>query len=145
MASIEERVRTAAANYAPLVALLSSGSPAVFRWFDTTLVEGVIYPAVVAMVVSNPPTYVYAGRTPTSFSRMQLTVWGGQWAPGAAAAEAVTNALLPFFDQLDLVGNGRTEQQNNLVVMNRRGVFVQTDTPIFQRILDVRIFSNDTL
>lgn len=145
MASLEERVRTAAANYPPLASLIGTGSPVQLRWYDTTIVQGVGYPAVVAFTVTNPPSYVFAARLPTSFALMQFTIWGGKSAAGVAAAESVSQAMLDFFDQLDLVGCGRAIQQNHQVIANRRAVFVQTDTPIFQRVLEVRVFSNDSL
>ncbi len=156
MASLAERIRTAALNYSvlagspavvtyPLRALLASGSPLVFRWYDTTLSQRATFPAVVMQEVSNAPSYILAARLPTSFSRFQFTIWGGQYAAGVTLADQVSDAMLPFFDQLNLVGISGLVQYNNIVISNRRAVFPQTDTPIFQRVLDVRIFSNDTL
>ncbi len=156
MASLAERIRSAAIAYSvtagspaittyPLRVLLGSGSPFVFRWYDTTLPQNALYPAVVMMEVSNAPAYIFAARLPTSFSRFQFTVWGGQHAAGVAAAENVTNVLLNFFDQLNLVGISGLLQYNNIVLSNRRAVFPGTDTPIYQRVLDVKLFSNDTL
>jgi hypothetical protein len=156
MASLAERIRTAAIAYSvasgsplittyPLRVLLGSGSPLVFRWYDTTLDQKATYPAVVMTEVSNAPAYIYAARLPTSFSRFQFTIWGGQYSAGVTAAENVSNVLLDYFDQLNLVGITGLVQYNNIVLANRRAVFPGTDTPIYQRVMDVRIFSNDTI
>jgi hypothetical protein len=144
MASLESKLRTAAAAYGPLAALLASGSPALFRWYDTTLVQGAVYPAIVARVVSNSSSYVGTGRLPTSFARVQFTVWGGQYAAGVAAADAVRDALVAFFQQLNLVGIPNQVMYSNVILNEMRGVFVPTDTPVFQRIIDVNIFSDET-
>ena len=145
MASLESKLRTAAAAYAPLLALLGSGSPVVFRWYDTTLDEGSVFPAVVVRMVSNPSAYVTTGRLPTSSARMQFTVWGGQYAAGAAAADSVRDALVSWFSQLNLVGNPGQVMYSNTIVNELRGVYVQTDKPIYQRIIDAMIFSDDSI
>ena len=154
MASLAERIRTAALNYSvtagspaitafPLRTLLGSGSPVIFRWFDTTLVQKAAYPSVVMQEVSNAPSYVYCARLNTSFSRFQFTIWGGQFSGGVTAADQVSDVLLNFFDQLNLVGISGLSQYNNIVLSNRRAVFPMTDQPVYQRVIDVRIFSKD--
>jgi len=154
MASLAERIRTAALNYSvtagspaittfPLRTLLGSGSPVIFRWFDTTLVQKAAYPSVVMQEVSNAPSYVYCARLNTSFSRFQFTIWGGQFSGGVTAADQVSDVLLSFFDQLNLVGISGLSQYNNIVLSNRRAVFPMTDQPVYQRVMDVRIFSKD--
>jgi hypothetical protein len=154
MASLAERIRTAALNYGvtsgspavvtyPLRTLLGAGSPLVFRWFDTTLVQKAAYPAVVMQEVSNAPAYVLCSRLNTSFSRFQFTIWGGQYSAGVTAADQVSDVLLPFFDQLDLVGIPGLSMYTNIVLSNRRAVFPMTDQPVYQRVMDVRIFSKD--
>ncbi len=154
MASLAERIRTAALNYSvtagspaittfPLRALLGSGSPVIFRWFDTTLAQKAAYPSVVMQEVSNAPSYVYCTRLNTSFSRFQFTIWGGQFSGGVTAADQVSDVLLSFFDQLNLVGISGLSQYNNIVLSNRRAVFPMTDQPVYQRVMDVRIFSKD--
>lgn len=154
MASLAERIRTAALNYSvtsgspattvyPLRALLGSGSPLVFRFYDTTLVQKSAYPAVVMQEISNPPSYVLCSRLDTSFSRWQFTIWGGQFAAGVTAADQVADAMLPFFDQLNLVSIPGLSMYTNIVIANRRAVFPMTDQPVYQRVIDVRIFSKD--
>jgi hypothetical protein len=156
MPSLAEKIRTAAINYSvtagspavttfPLRALLGTGSPLIFRWYDTTLKQNATYPSVVMQEISNAPTYVFVGRTATSFSRFQFTIWGGQYSPGVDAADNVSAALLTFFDQLDLVGIPGLVQYNNMVLGNRRAAYTETDQPIYQRVMDVRIFSNDMI
>ena len=145
MASLESKLRTTAAAYAPLLALLGSGSPVVFRWYDTTLDEGSVFPAVVVRMVSNPSAYVTTGRLPTSSARMQFTVWGGQYAGGATAADSVRDALVSWFAQLNLVGIAGKVMYSNTIVNEMRGVFVQTDKPIYQRIIDAMILSDDSI
>ncbi len=156
MASLLERIRTAALNYSvssgspavvsyPLRALLGSGSPIIFRWYDTQLLQGSRFPAVSVMVVSNPPSYVFTQRTQTNFSRVQFMIWGGQGAAGAAAATTTSEALYPFFDQLNLYGISGLVQYNNIILQDREAVFPQTDTLIYQRVIDVKIFSNDQI
>ncbi len=154
MPSLAERIRTAALNYSltagspaittfPLRALLGSGSPLIFRWFDTTILQSAAYPSVVMQEVSNAPSYVYCARLNTSFSRFQFTIWGGQFSGGVTATDQVSDVLLSFFDQLDLVGIPGLSQYNNIVLSNRRAVFPMTDQPVYQRVMDVRIFSKD--
>jgi hypothetical protein len=143
--TLEIKIRAAAAGYAPLAALIGSGSPLVLRWYDRQLVQGSAYPAVVALTVTNPPTYTVNARCKTSTALCQYTVWGGTGDAGTQAAEAVSAALNLFFDQLDLVGNGRQIQQNNIVIANREAAYVQATTLIYQRVLEVRVFSDNTL
>ncbi len=154
MPSLAERIRTAAINYSalagspavttyPLRTLLGAGSPLIFRWYDTTLKQNATYPSVVMQEISNAPAYILAARLNTSFARFQFTIWGGQYSAGVNAADAVSDAMLPFFDQLNLVSIPGLVQYNNIVMSNRRAVYVQTDQPIYQRVIDVRIFSKD--
>jgi len=154
MASLAERIRTAALNYSvtagspavtmyPLRDLLGSGSPLVFRWYDTTPIQGRAFPFVVMQEISNPPTYIFCSRLNTSFSRWQFTIWGGQFSAGVTSADQVSAVLMPFFDQLNLVGISGLSIYNNIVLSNRRAVFPMTDQPVYQRVIDVRIFSVD--
>ncbi len=156
MASLLERIRTAALNYSalagsplvtayPLRDLLGSGSPLIFRWYDSQLIQGSKFPAVSAFVVSNPPTYCFTGRTAQNFGRIQFVIWGGQGAAGAASAQSVADAMYPFFDQLALYGVTGLVQYSNIIMLDREAVFPQTDTLIYQRIMDVKIFSADTI
>ncbi len=144
MASLESKLRTAAGTYGALTTLLASGSPVAFRWYDTQLPQGAVYPAVVVRMVSNPSSYVVTGRLPTSFARVQFTIWGGMYAAGVTAADAVRDALVSWLAQLNLVGISGQVMYSNLILNEMRGVFVPTDTPVYQRIIDVNIFSDET-
>lgn len=143
MANLEARIRAAAAAYAPLATLIGSGSPLILRWNDRQLAQGSAYPAVVALTITNPPTYVFTGRVTSSFALIQYIVWGGVGAAGVQAAEDVTAALISFFDQLDLQGNGRAQQQQNMVIANREAAYTQGTTLIYQRVLEVRVLATD--
>lgn len=133
----------AAAAYTPLNSLLGTNP---FRWYYDTLQQGSGYPAVVVTQVSGNKTYTVNARLNTGFSRFQFTIWGGQYATGATARDAVAAALVSFFDQWN-GGSGITglTQYSNLNVLDREMLFTQKDTPVYLRILDFMIFSNDEL
>jgi hypothetical protein len=135
-------LQTAALAYPALTALLGT-SP--FRWWDTQLPQSSTFPAVVVQMVSNPATYTFGGRLPTSFARMQFTIWGGYSAAGSQAADQVRSALYAFLDQFNAEGIPGLLQYPCLVVNDRRGGFTQGDTLLYQRLLDVQIFSNDSI
>lgn len=140
---VKDRMRTAAMADATLAALLGS-TP--FRWYDDQLVQGSNFPAVVAMQVSGNKTYTNAGRLPTGWSRFSFTIWGGYSSYGAEQREAVGAALTAFLDSWNggtgIAGNA---QYPNLCVLERDAIFASTQTPVYQKIMDFMIFSNDTL
>lgn len=144
MTALEARIRSAAAAYAPLLALLGTGSPLYFRWFDTQLPQGSTFPAVVAQIIADSPEYCANARMNTGYARIQFTVWGGQQSAGEAAANSVRDAMMTFFDALNLIGISGLSIYPNIVIADRRGIFPQTDGPIYQRVLDVNVFSNDS-
>lgn len=133
-------LRTAAAAYPALSALLGTNP---FRFYDTQLVQGSAYPAIVTYQVSDVKDYSVTARLVTGWTRVQFTIWGGQADPGQAAAEQVLQALLPFLDQFNGTGIPNQIIYPNNVVNVRRGLFAETDPPIFQRLVDVKIFYND--
>lgn len=141
--SIQDRLLTAAAAYAPLTALLGT-SP--FRWYFDTLQQGSAFPAVVVEQISGSKTYAATKRLATGFSRYQFTIWGGQYLAGSQARDAVASALNDFMDQWS-GGSGISglSLYSNLNVMERERLFPWTDTPIYQKIVDYRIFADDTL
>jgi hypothetical protein len=145
MTALEAKLRTSAMANAALLSLLGTGSPVYFRWFDTQLPEGSTLPAVVALLIADSTTYSATARMATSFARVQLTVWGGQGSAGAASADTVRDAILSWLDSMNLIGISGLVSYPNFVLMDRRGVFPRTDGPIYQRVLDVNVFSNDTL
>lgn len=136
--SLKAKLRANASSYSPLTALLGT-SP--FRWYDTQLVQGSAFPAVVVFIVSNPPSYVLTNRMTTSWARVQFTVWDND----PESAGLVVAALTNFFDQLNLIGVPNLTQYPNLIIADRDFLYPQTQPPRYQRILDVRIFSNESL
>lgn len=145
--SLEARIRNAAQQDVILAGLLTSGS--VFRWCtQDNLIQGLTAgnkPAVVTKLISNPSMNVAAGRMPTSWARVQFTIWGGQYTAGAQAAEDVGAALKAFLNTLNLSAGNNTISQPNYVANERGMNFPATDTPIYQKIIDGMIWSNDTV
>src|SRR5262249_4173982 len=139
---LQDRLLAAAEADAGLVALLGS-SP--FRWFYDSLPQGSTFPAVVAQQISSSNTYVLNSRLATSYTRFQFMIWGGKYAAGAAAREAVTEALKNFLDGFSGAGIAGLTQQSNYVVLERDFLFVQSDTPIYQKIIDCQIFTDERI
>lgn len=135
----------AASQDAGLQALLLNGS--VFQWADEQLPQGwniTTKSALAVFVVSNPRDYVVGGRMATSFARVQFTVFGH--GNDSSNADAVVAALLSFLDGFNASQAGGTSPgyaTPNYVVNDRDSGFVETDPMTYQRIIDVRIFSND--
>lgn len=138
MATLEARLLTAAAANAGLAALLGS-SP--FRWYDTRLAQGTAYPAVTVQLVSGNKTYAFEGRLSTGWSRYQFTIWDTD----PERARSVESALVTFLDTFNGPGTAGLQQYPNYVVLQRQGMFAEIEPPVFQRINDAMIFSNDTL
>ena len=136
--SLEIKIRTAAAAYAPLAALLGT-SP--FRWYDTQLVQGTVFPAVVTQLVSNAPTYALPGALTASFARVQFTVWDTD-AERARAVEAAITAFLtvanfgPYSSPVTVFAN--------YILNTRQSMYPQTQPPQFQRIMDCKVYNDDS-
>lgn len=146
--SLKAKLFAAASQDAGLQALLlSNDSPPVFRWFDQQLPQGYAgpgkFPCVVVSTVSNPADYVVTGRMPTSWSRMQFTIYGT--GNDSENAGLVVNAIAAFLDTFDGVGKPGLVAYPNNIVGDRDGGIAETKPPTFQRFLDVRIFSNSTI
>ena len=136
MPALEEKLRTKAAAYADLAALLGS-SP--FRWYDTQLTQGTQFPAVVVTLVASSDTYVSNGRMPTGFSRMQFTIWAND----PVTARQVDDALTCFLNQANLVGINGLSIYSNQVVLTRAGMYPNTQPPKYWRTIDASIFDNE--
>lgn len=141
--SIKAKLFAAASLNAGLAALLATGSPAFFRWYDTQLPQGSVFPAVVVQGVSNPRDYAVTGKLPTSWQRIQLTVYGS--GNDSENAETVVNAIEAFLDQFNAIGITGLLTYPNLIVGDRDAGVAQTQPMTYVRILDVRVFSNDLL
>lgn len=140
--SLESRLLAAAQSYAPITALIGS-SPT--RWYFDTLQQGSAFPAVVTQLISKGAQYRVDARMQTTFNRVQFTLWGGQFAAGVTARDALADALASFMDNFSGAGITGINQQSNILLIDRNALYVQTDPPIYQRIVDYNIFSNDTL
>jgi len=137
--TIEQKIITAASANAGLQNLLGTNP---FRMYDTQEVVGSPFPTTTLMTVSDTKSYTAEGRNNLARYRVQFTIWGGQFAAGAAQAAAVRDALMAFLDGFSAVRNGQVATQ---VVLERRGLFPLTDGPTWQRILDAMIYSDDSL
>ncbi len=142
MASLLDRIRSAAIATPALTALLGTNP---FRWYPIQLAQGSAFPAVVAQVVSGNKTYSVNARLVTGNSRVQFTVWSVNTGAGFASLASVEAALSTFFDSLNLTGIPGLTQYPNFVVAARDGFFAQTEPGNPQRLIDVMVFSNDTL
>ena len=139
----EQRLRTAAAADAGLAALLGA-SP--FRWYDDFLDQNSAFPAIVINQISGSKVYSFNQRMATGWNRWQFTIWGGQFSAGAIARNTVEAALTSFLDQFkDGIGIVGLQQYPNHVINSRCAIFPRTDGPIYQQIVDVMMFSNDSL
>jgi hypothetical protein len=141
--ALGDRMMADAAAYAPLNTLLGTNP---FRWYYRELQQGSAFPAIAATQISQNESYSVTRRLATSWSRWQFLIWGGQYAAGVAACNAVREALAKFFDQWSGgIGITGLSQYPNLLVGDLESKYVQTDTPIYQRIVDFSIFSDSTL
>jgi len=143
--SLKERLFRDASVFPALVALLASGSPAVFRWRDQQLnPQGETFPAVVVQQISNPNTYGVAGRLPTSTVRVQFSVYGS--GNNSQNADAVVTALTAFLDQWS-GGSGISglPQYSNLIVADRDFGIAKTEPLTYLRIVDAQLFFDDSI
>src|SRR5665213_1969931 len=122
--TLEAKIRSAALAYTPLSSLLGT-SP--FRFYDTQLVQGTLFPAIAFQEVGGSPTYAFTGRLPTGYSRYQFTIWDTD----AERGRAVEAALLSFFDQLNLQGIPGLSLYPCRVVSQKAGMFTDPQPPQF--------------
>jgi len=133
-----------ASQNAGLLGLLGSGSPVVFRWYDTQLPQrGARFPAVVVTQVNNPADYVVGGRLPTSFVVVSFRIYGT--GTDSQNADAVATALANFLDTFEGSGIPDLPAYSNHIISDRDGGIAQTDPLTYQRIVNVRLFWNSTL
>lgn len=138
-------MRTAALAFASLQALIDP-TAAGAGWYDNQLPQGAPFPCIVVQRISGPRQYVLGGRLATFWTRYQFTIWGGQFSAGAEMKRTVRDALLDFLASLNLYGVTVPANANaTYVVGDRDAVFPQTDTLIYQQLIDAMIFVNETL
>jgi hypothetical protein len=139
---LKDRIRAAAIAIPGFTALLGTNP---FRWYDQQLHQGSAFPAVVVTEVSNPQMYALVGRFPTSFSRIQFTIWSVNTAAGMANLAALETLLVNFLETLDLVGIPGLCSYSNRVVAARDGWYPTPEPGNPQRLIDAMIYANDTL
>lgn len=140
--SLKAKLFAAALLNPSLVYLLGGGSPLVLRWFDLQLPQaaGTGFPAVVMKQVSDPQVYVGSGRLPTSWARMQFTVYGT--GNDSQNADAIVQALSSFLDTFNGDGvTGRQASPNNIISDIDMGI-AATQPLTYMRVVDARIFWN---
>lgn len=141
--SLKEKLFAAARANAGLQALLLSGSPAIFGWYDTQLPQGIPFPAVTVQLISNPRVYALTGRLPTSWVRLQLSIYTAT--DDSTGGELVVQAILAFLAQFNAIGISPLVVYPNTVVGDRDGGLAQTDPLTFMRILDVMMLNNENV
>lgn len=133
-----------ALDFSPLRALLASGSPEIFRWYDTQLPQkGARFPAVVVTQTNNPAEYVAGGRMPTSYVRVLFRLYGT--GSDSQNADALAVALASFLDTFNGSGITGLAAYSNHIESDRDGGIAQTDPLVYQRLVGARIFWNSTL
>lgn len=135
MATLESKLFTAAQAYAPLTALIGTNPT---NWWDTQLDQQSAYPAVVVFQVSNPKIRGFQGTSPTSWKRMQFTIWGAS----GAQARAVEQVMYGFLAQFNAYGISGLVANACEVLDVRGGLYAETQPPKYLRIMDAMIFDN---
>jgi len=140
---LKHKIRTAAAADAGLSGLLGTNP---FRWYNMQLLQGSGFPAMVVQIISTIPKYGYTMRAQNPVeNRVQFNIWGGPGESGCQAAYDVENALKTFLDTFNAIGTPNLALYPNKITLERDGFFIQTDTGIYQRLLDVMIWDNQLL
>ena len=133
--SLKQKLFAAALLNPRLVYLLGGGSPLVLRWFDQQLPQ--------AAGTGFPGTYVGSGRLPTSWARMQFTVYGTGF--DSQNADAIVQALADFLDTFSADGvTGRPACPCNIISDRDMGI-AATQPMTWMRVVDCRIFWNGTV
>lgn len=139
--TLKAKLFSGASSFPALTALLGTNP---FRLYDTQLVQKATFPAVVMFMVSNPNTYTLTGRLPTSWVRVQFTVYGT--GNDSQNADAVVVALTAFLEQWSATANvNGLEACPNNIVGDRDGGIANTQPLTYQRFVDVMIFNNDSV
>jgi hypothetical protein len=137
MADLESKLKAAAYAYAPLTALIGTGP---YGWMDTQLsnAAAATFPAVVVFQVSNPKIRGFGGVSPTSWKRMQFTIWG----ISGVQARAVEAVMYGFLAQFNGYGIANLPANASAVIDVRSGLYAETQPPKYLRIMDAMIFDN---
>ena len=138
--SLKAKLFAAALLNPSLVYLIGGGSPLLLNWYDQQLPQYATFPAVVVQQISDPQMYATSGRIPTSWARMQFTVYGT--GTDSQNANAIVAALTSFLDTFNGDGVTGRSQSPNYVVGDRDMGVAQTQPLTYMRVLDTRIFWN---
>jgi hypothetical protein len=136
MATLESKLFSAAQAYGPLTSLI--GAPPNTNWWDSQLDQDSTFPAVVVLQVSNPKIRGFQGTSPTSWKRMQFTIWG----TSGVQARQVEAVMYPFLAQFNAYGISGLVSNACEVLDVRGGMFTETQPPKYLRIMDAMIFDN---
>lgn len=124
-------------------------SGSTFQWADIQLPQGwnlASCSAIAVNIISRPRDYVAAeGQMVTNWARVQFTIFG--YGNDSTNADAVAAALLAFLFSLNLSQASGTSPgyvPPTYVLNDRDSGFAQTDPLTYMRIIDARIFVNDT-
>lgn len=142
--SLKEKLFAQASSFPELQALLLTGSPAPFRWYDQQLPQKTVFPCVVVRIISNPSTYAVTGRLPTSFSRVEFRIYGT--GSDSQNADLVAQAVSDFLDVFNGYGIVTPHSVHaNRIVGDRDGGVADTEPLTFLRMIDAQIYNNSTL
>ena len=140
MTYLLSKIRIAALAFPGLTNLLGGAAPNQFRWSENQLVQGVAFPAVVVTLISDPRDYVFLNRMATSFARVQFEVWGYD----PVANDAIVGQLAAFLDQFNAYGIPGLILNANFIANDRSTMYAMTQPPQYQRVIDARIFNNES-
>jgi len=116
------------------------------RLYEPPIRQNSVLPAITMQLVSGGADYSTTQRMRQGDSRYSFVIWGGQYAAGVAARDALATELAAFFDQWSGgIGIEGLKLYPNRLVLNRFAVYQWTDTPIYQKIMDFMITSDETL
>lgn len=136
MTPLKDKLRTAAAAYGPLTAIIGSNP---IRYWNVQARQGATFPYVVATLVSDAPTYAFQGPLTASFARMQFVLWDTD----PQRLEDLDAAMQGFIAQFNGAGLPDATAQGNYILNRRDAMFAQTQPPQYQRLLDVRLYSGE--
>jgi hypothetical protein len=148
--SLKQKLFSQASVFAPLQALLGTNP---FNWYDEQLDMNALASGKAAIVVRQlprRPMWANLGQLPTSFTRVQFTIYGGVPDINAGAdsqnCDAVVTAMQAFMPTFNATGIVSVPARGNQLVLDMDGGLTddaETQPRTFKRILDYIIFSND--
>lgn len=135
---LKDKLLAAASADSGLQALLGTNP---FRWWNIQLRQGSAFPAVVQQIISDPQDYAFTGQLPTSFARVQFTLWDTD----SERLETLQTALYSFLSGFSGSGITGLVAQPNFVMNSRDGLYAQTQPVRYLRIIDAKVFNNSTV